>query len=322
MGVLPFLGAAATAGVDEAGFVPIGGIDQWIAVRGARADAPLMLFLHGGPGEALSPFPELFTPFQQDFTVAVWDQRGAGKTYGRSGRRDTPGMEPDRFLADGIEVAEHLRRRFNKAKVLLVGHSWGAALGGRMAKARPDLFHAFVGTGQPVSTKETVLGEERYAREVYQRAGDAEHLKALDAVAALPFTDPKRRFATRPVLFGADDKRYLAREEAFMGPKPWPTTGEIGDWIGGFGFTSEVLVPKILSVDVIDQVGLDLALPVVVIQGRDDLICPTEAAHRYLDQIRAPAKAYAEIPGGHFACFTAPEAFLAALVQHVRPLCT
>ena len=317
----PWLTAAAPRSIDEQGFVPIGGIEQWISVKGADAASPLILFLHGGPGEAPSPFLDLFQPYEQDFTLALWDQRGAGKTFGRSGGRSTPGMDQERFVQDGIEVAEHLRRRFAKSRIVLVGHSWGAALGLRIAERRPDLFHAMVGTGQPVSQARAVLSQERFARETYQRNGDTEALKALDAVASLPPTDSKRRFATRKVLFGADDKRFLAREDAFMGPKPWPITGEVADWIGGYTFTSEVLVPKILGHEVIDEIGLDLPLPFVVIQGRDDLICPTDVAHDYLMQVKAPAKAYAEIPGGHFACYTAPEDFLAALRRHVRPLC-
>src|SRR4051794_9712617 len=80
------IGRAFAKPIQTAGFVSIGGLDQWITVDGTNADAPVMLFLHGGPGEAMSPFPDVFLPYQKDFTVAVWDQRGAGKTFGRSGR--------------------------------------------------------------------------------------------------------------------------------------------------------------------------------------------------------------------------------------------
>ena len=48
---------------------------------------------------------------------------------------------------DGIELADCCAR-LRKDKIVLVGHSWGSILGVFMAKARPDLFYAFVGTGQ------------------------------------------------------------------------------------------------------------------------------------------------------------------------------
>jgi pimeloyl-ACP methyl ester carboxylesterase len=41
-----------------------------------------------------------------------------------------------------------LRESLHKERILLVGHSWGSLLGVFMVKERPDLFDAFVGTGQ------------------------------------------------------------------------------------------------------------------------------------------------------------------------------
>lgn len=310
--------AAHTSRVAEEGFVRVGGIDQWVSVRGDDARAPLMLYLHGGPGEAMSPFQDLFVPYEKDFLVALWDQRGAGKTYARNGRDATPGMDPDQFLHDGIELAELLRRRWNKRKVVVVGQSWGAALGIRMAKERPDLFHAYVGTGQPVSVRLTELAQERYARRVLKAKGDTAGLAALDAASKLPLSDPKRRSATRKLDFGPEDQKFLSREDAYMGPKPWPKTGEVADWIGGYLFTSDTLVPKLFAgPDVVDQVGYSFALPFFVIQGKDDHIAPTEVARDYVAKVHAPAKAFAVIEGGHFACLTNPAGFLAELRRHV-----
>jgi len=308
----------SAAPVADEGFVPIGGIDQWVGIRGTNRSAPLMLYLHGGPGEAMSPFQDLFAPYEQDFLVALWDQRGAGKTYARSGRDATPGMNPDQFLSDGIELAELLRRRWGKRKVVLVGQSWGAALGIRMAKQRPDLFHAYVGTGQPVSVELTELSQERYARQVLKAKGDKAGLDALEQAAKLPLSDPKRRSATRKLDFGPEDQKFLSREDAFMGPKPWPKTGEVADWIGGYLFTSDTLVPKLFAgPDVVDEIGHKFPLPIVVIQGKDDHICPTDVARDYLATMQAPTKAFVEIDGGHFACLTNPAGFRSALQHHV-----
>src|SRR3569623_1851480 len=77
-------GALAAEPIDETGFQKIGGIEQWIAIQGQDHTNPVILFLHGGPGEAQSPFLDQFKPWARDFTVANWDQRGAGKTYGRN----------------------------------------------------------------------------------------------------------------------------------------------------------------------------------------------------------------------------------------------
>jgi len=77
-------------------------------------------------------------------------------------------------------------------------------------------------------------------------------------------------------------------------------------------------VPRLLrEPDVVDLAGYNFALPIVVIQGKDDYICPTEVARQYVAKLHAPAKAFVEIDGGHFACLTNPTAFLAALRRHV-----
>jgi pimeloyl-ACP methyl ester carboxylesterase len=311
------IGAVAPA-LNASKFVRIGGLDQWVAIEG-KSNTPLVLFLHGGPGEAMSPFLDLFLPYENDFTWAIWDQRGAGKTYGRNGGDATKGMDLEQFIRDTIELALYLRQSFSRRKILLVGHSWGAALGLQVAKRRPDLFYAFVGTGQPVSNELGLLSQERYARSVLTENNDAAGLQALDEAVRLPFTDPKRRFATRKLLFGSEDGTFLAREDAFMGPKPQPTQGAVADWMGGYTFTSDVLVPKIIGKELVDIVGFDIPLPFIVIQGRDDRIAPTDVAHDYFEKVKAPAKAFTEIRGGHFAVYTNQQEFLAALLQQALP---
>ena len=71
----------APRGIDEAQYVPIGGIDQFISIRGENRNNPVILFLHGGPGDATNPWGYLaFRSWLEYFTVVQWDQRGAGRT--------------------------------------------------------------------------------------------------------------------------------------------------------------------------------------------------------------------------------------------------
>ena len=59
-----------------------------------------------------------------------------------------PPLTIDRMAEDGIEVAEHVRSRLHKDTIILIGHSWGSVIGTRMVQRRPDMFAAYVGTGQ------------------------------------------------------------------------------------------------------------------------------------------------------------------------------
>jgi pimeloyl-ACP methyl ester carboxylesterase len=302
---------------DERGFVRIGDIDQWIAIQGQDAAHPVLLFLHGGPAEAQSPFLDLFRPWESDFTVANWDQRGSGKTYGRNGP-STPGMTVERMADDAVEVAEHVRRRMGKSKIVLAGHSWGAYLGLRAIRRRPDLFSAFVGTGQPVDWKQTVEQGERWARRQATLAGDQDALKALEESSKLPVSDFRRLSGMARWRMSPTDQDYLKNVQgAFLGPTP-PQTGDAADWVAGGAFSIPKLSPVILDLD-IRRLGLDYPLPMIVIQGRDDHAVGFEPARAWMDEVRAPKKAFVAIDGGHFACFTNPTGFVGALRQHVLP---
>jgi proline iminopeptidase len=314
-----------TGAVDETGFARIGGIDQWIGIQGSDLQNPAILYLHGGPGEAQSPFLRKFVPWETDFTVVNWDQRGSGRTYGKHGP-STPGMSTpdvalDRLCEDAREVAEYARKRLSRKKIILVGQSWGAELGLHVVKRWPELFHAFVGTGQPVSWHLKIESQERWAREQATATGDRETLQALGDTASLPESDRRRMMASGRYRMAPSDLEYVKIFDAFVGPPPPPTQGDAADWIAGSRFTFARLAPIEYSLDA-RKLGLDFSIPFFVIQGRDDHIAPFEVAQDYVAEVRAPKKAFIPIAGGHWACFTNATAFLEALRQHVRPLST
>src|SRR5690606_22711880 len=114
---------------------------------------PVLLYLTGGPGGTDLGAIRRDVTLEQDFTVVVWEQRGAGKSYAALDPTDT--FTLDQLVSDAIEVTEYLRDRFDEEKIYLVGQSWGSTLGVLAAQARPDLYHAFVGVGQMVSPRET-----------------------------------------------------------------------------------------------------------------------------------------------------------------------
>ncbi len=317
--------SARSRGIDETGFVRIGGIDQWIGIQGSDVRNPVILYLHGGPGEAQSPFLKEFAPWETDFTVVNWDQRGSGRTYGKNGPStpgmSTPDMALDRLSQDAREVAEYARKRLSKKKITLVGQSWGAELGLRVVKRWPQPFYAFVGTGQPVSWHLKIEAQERWAREQAIAIGDQETLKALSDTASLPESDWRRITASGKYRMAPSDLEYVKLFNAFIGPPTPPTHGDAADWIAGSQFTFANLASVESSLDA-RKLGLDFSIPFFVIQGRDDHIAPFEVARAYVAEVRAPKKAFIPIAGGHWACFTNATAFLEALREHVRPLAT
>jgi proline iminopeptidase len=316
--------ALVGGGIAEDGFVGIGGIDQWVSVRGRDLANPAVVFLHGGPAEAQSPFLQLFAEWERDFTVVQWDQRGSGKTFGRNGAA-TPGMTLDRMADDAIEVCQYAQKRLGKARVIVVGHSWGALLGQHAFRRNPGPFAAFVGTGQPVSWPRIVAGQcafvlARAPAEPNPTAVTA--LEALEALGDFAPTDFAKYLVVRRWLnhyLPASDQAYLALQRRFMGEPPLPTTGDVGAWVAGGEFSGPRLLPAILAAD-LPALGYEMPVPYFVIEGRDDHITPVEAASDYASRIRARAKGLDLIDGGHFAVFTNPRQFVQVLTAKVRPL--
>ena len=312
---------AGDRSIDESGFVDIGGIQQWVAIQGTNSTNSALLFLHGGPANAQSPFLREFVPWENDFTVVNWDQRGSGRTYGKNGPAtpgmDTPSAALDRLIADAIEVATYASRRLSKRKLILVGHSWGAILGLHVVNRRPNLFDAFCATGFPVSWKESLQASEAWARHQALAAHDEPTLKALDEAALLPFDDLRRLQASAKYRMTPEDLTYLSMQDAFSRSPGPPHKKDAADWIAGSGFTVPRIMPIVFSFDA-RALGTDLPLPILLIQGRDDHVGFLAAAEQYVAEIRAPRRALVAIDGGHFACFTNPSAFVTALRLNTR----
>src|SRR5262249_37733395 len=145
---------------------------------------------HGGPGEATNPFGyAVFRSWLRHFTVVQWDQRGAGRTLGKNGRSIAETITIDRMTQDGIELAEFLRQLLKKDKIILVGHSWGSILGIFMVKARPEIFSAFVGTGQVANPLRNYAIAYAELLKKARVLGDQNAIKELTAVGPPPYSN-------------------------------------------------------------------------------------------------------------------------------------
>jgi len=309
--------------VDEGRYVMIGGVEQWITIRGEDRRNPVLLFLHGGPGDATNPWGyAAFRSWLKAFTVVQWDQRGTGRTLGKSGPSVAATITIDRLTQDGIELAEMLRRTLQKDKIILVGHSWGSILGVLMAKARPDLFHAFVGTGQVADPQRNYAVAYDALLEKASRLGEARAIRELREVGPPPYADGRgyavqRRWSN--LFEGADF--FIASMVGLALSAPDYQPHDIADWFDGQVVSAERLVPQTSATSALTAkaLGGDFAVPVFVFQGAEDFTTPTSLARTFIQSIRAPRKAFVTIPeSGHFAVFMKRDLFLHELVVRLR----
>ena len=105
----------------------INGILQYIQIRGADKKAPLMLFLHGGPGGSMAGLCHVMQPeWEHHFTVVNWDQRNACKTYlankSNAAAISQSGTLED-YMADIDAVIAYLHTVYDFEKIILMGFS-------------------------------------------------------------------------------------------------------------------------------------------------------------------------------------------------------
>jgi pimeloyl-ACP methyl ester carboxylesterase len=312
-------------GVDEGMFVRIGGVDQWITIRGRDRENPVLLILHGGPGGATSAFALDTLSWEAEFTLVQWDQRGAGKTFGKSGAVG-PEITIERMAQDGLEVAEFVRDHLHKPRIILLGISWGSILGVHMAKARPELFYAYVGTGQAVNERKgDSLAYQQLLVEANAR-NDRRAIRELETIGPPPW-DKQSKLGVRSKWANAYETGApsipAVLADGLMAPRS--SLSDFYDWARGFQtsqdhFLGDDLSGPLMAVD-LSALGTDFAVPVFVFQGEADHITPAQLARSYVENITAPQKELVPIPGaGHLAMLTRNNVFLRLLVEQVRPL--
>jgi pimeloyl-ACP methyl ester carboxylesterase len=316
-GVLGDNAQASTRRIEEASFVKVGGIEQWVTIRGDDDRKPVLLLLHGGPGDVQSPFASTYAAYEKDFVLVQWDERGAGRTFSKNG---AAGVTLERQVTDGIDLSEQLRRRFPRQKLILLGHSWGSVVATGMVQQRPELFAAYVGTGQVASWADTVQFQFDFLKRRYKEQGEATALAALEAIGK---PDPKnlgQYFGfSRPIRrnLNPSDTAWFA-DMLKLAKANGETETTIKATSDGMTASGAALVEGLVTED-LPATASTFKIPYYIIQGRHDLFAPTPLAEAYFAKVSAPKKRMIVIEdAGHFALATHATEVIAALKQMVR----
>ncbi|HEX4098559.1 MAG TPA: alpha/beta hydrolase [Caulobacteraceae bacterium] len=317
--------------IDEGLFVDINGSPQWITVRSRNRNNPALLWLHGGPGIAMSNQAPLFAKWEQDFTIIQWDQPGGGATYARSGPEGIGELSVERYVRDAIAVAEWSRRQLGCRKLVVVGTSWGTVLGLELASRRPDLVAAYVGTAQFISgSRGARLGYDlalKAARERKDSAAVAELMRA-----GPPPYDRFEDFIVRQKYVTPPGQKPSAAEAAaiaaagkLLAPPPPPGASYVAtglpkvDVVQGFLSVQRAMFKPTAAFEA-ESLGLTFKVPMFFFQGADDWNTPTALVREYVARIRAPVKKLVIIPGADHMVVVFNDQLLALLDRYVRPL--
>jgi pimeloyl-ACP methyl ester carboxylesterase len=311
-------------GIVEQRFVAVGGIDQWIQLRGEDRDDPVLLVLHGGPGWPNAVFTLPLRPWERHFTVVQWDHRGAGKTLGRTGKAGSGEMTFDQRVTDAVEVIEFLRRHLGVDKVVVLAESMGTLTGLPLAKRRPDLVAALVVTDLYVDMVANEARKWQLTLARLRAAGDTKGVAALEAIGGDPARWDLRAWNTNMAWAFRTNLPTPNLDRRLLFPlalsSPLYTLRDLASLFMGFQWSTAQMFAEFRAWDA-RRLGAGFEVPFFLFQGETDVITLTTLATEYFAEVEAPTKGLALIrDAGHFAAFTRPDRFLDELLTQVRPL--
>jgi pimeloyl-ACP methyl ester carboxylesterase len=219
---------------------------------------------------------------------------------------------------DGVELAEYLHKHLQQKNLVVLGHSWGTILAVEMVKLRPDLFSAYVGTGQVSSWRSMAAAQYAHLQTEALRAQDQVTLTFLTSIGEPDFFNTDQYFSWRAIL----NRDYLWPSDAEyrrglrdLTSRSDLTATELQALAEGANFSISQLLKVVMAAD-LGATASRMPVPFYIIQGRNDFYAPTSPAIEYFNSVLAPKKKLIVIENaGHFALVTHQAEFLNALTN-------
>jgi pimeloyl-ACP methyl ester carboxylesterase len=281
--------------------VTLGGTRQWVTIRGKDQTAPVLLFLAGGPGGSeLAHIRNQMPQLEDHFVVVNWDPANAGKSYGVLPWEQ---LTLDRVVSDARELTMQLRARFHHDRIYLFGGSGGTVIGVKLVQRYPQLYAAWIGTGQRTIVHENDVMGYQFALEYAAEQGDLGTVEALKQNGPPPYGGWNSFWKNSQylmVLNGYGAAHSITEPTGHDQLGDWLTAPEYGllDRVNVFrglweGFTK--LYPEHDAVDFSTQ-ATKLDVPVYFVQGRYDMLEMGSLLERWFVKLEAPHKelVYAE----------------------------
>lgn len=307
-------GHARSGSIAELTRVKIGGHRLAMMIRGRKTTNPVLLFLAGGPGAGeMGAMRRHGQALEQNFVVVTFDQRGAGKSYDQLDPTST--LTLDGAVRDTVEVTNYLRNRFHQDKIYVLGNSWGTILGVLAVQQHPELYRAFIGTGQMVSIRETdrIFYSDTLAWA--KRTGKTAVGNTLTRNGPPPYSDV-RKYEPALLTYENDvypyDHRANAESAGGYSTNIFVKEYSLMEQLHAFAGVIDVfavLYPQLQNIDFRTQVPR-LHVPVYLIEGRHEARGRALLAAEWYRKLNAPTKRLIIFDtSGHRPLFEQPELF-------------
>lgn len=246
------------------------GHQMYYETHGTPKGRPIVV-LHGGPGGGLSQ--KILQVFDlKKWWVILYDQRGCGKS--------TPRLElSNNTTWHLVQDLETLRQHLGIDRWAVTGGSWGSTLALAYASKHMDRISAFVLRAICLFTDEENrwMMEKGYASEVFPEAWKevVKPLRKGTRKILMPYTrrllNPQtRRAAAKPWTKWEDVLAHLSTATPAFRPK----ADEESAVLEAYYYSHNAwITPELLL-----KTARLIRVPVILIQGRLDMVCPASSA--------------------------------------------
>ena len=290
-------------------YININNFSQNIMTISSDNSNPVLLIVHGGAGSPDRPLVKKYNiELAEYYTVVCWDQRGSGLSYTKED------LTIDIILNDLKSVVEFLRNRYNQDKIYIAGHSWGAYLGLRFSFMHPEYVKYYIGTGQGISSFADEIYKYNFVKEQAESRNDTEVIKKL-----VHFGEPIK------YTYSHDDKKakqyigkMIHKYGGYISDKnEFNTNKYLNCYIKCYKFNIIKVIKgmlkssKTLNIEMNEKDSIscitELAVPILLISGESDMICPVQATQNWFDNLKAPHKEFIKIKNAaHMVNFEQP----------------
>ncbi len=253
------------------------GHTMYYETHGNNEGRPIVV-LHGGPGGGIAPFVlKLFD--LKKWYVIMYDQRGCGKSTPRLELKDNTTWH----LVDDIEL---LRKHLEIDTWAVYGGSWGTTLALAYASKYLDRITAFVLRGICLFTKEETawMFEKGHASEVFPKAWDQVvkplrkgTRRLIKPYHKLLLSKKTRRAASTLWSQYEHDLSYLKARPFKADQK----SDEESSVLESHYFVNNAW----LTSDLLLKAAKRIHVPVVLVQGQYDMVCPASSSIQLKDAI-------------------------------------
>lgn len=302
----------------------IGGIEQGMIIKGKDTNNPVLLFLHGGPGNpeyVLSE--ESNVGLEELFTVCWWEQRGSGMSYSSSIEKGSITLE--KMITDTVEVTNYLRERFGQEKIVIMGHSWGTFLGANVVAKYPELYKAYIGIGQVTNQFESEKIADDLMLSIAQENGDQKAIDKLKAhTLSTPFDVTTDYLMVRSDLLNKygygvfhKPKSKIKLLMPILKAKEYTLKDKYGYAMGSLVSLEEPMNQSVYTTNLNESIQ-KLEVPVYMFHGIYDRQVSFDLALDYFEMLEAPEKRFYPFENSaHSPFLEEPEKFIKIIKEDI-----